>query len=136
MLEYRLFPSFPGTRRIAEVFRRTFLFPSGVSVDRQVRHGGVSGGAVRQDTFGTLPEVPVPRNITSMSFSEDVAPFIVKSKQIGVVKRIIEMAKQVDLPPTRLLYPDACGSYQRKIRITPVRRCRRFCDNSSATSPR
>lgn len=43
-----------------------FFFPSGRSVERQVRHGLASGGAVRQSTWGTVDEVPVPRKMSSM----------------------------------------------------------------------
>ena len=54
---------------IADVFLRMFFFPAGVSVLKHVLHGGFSGGAVKHDTFGTLPDVPVPRNIISVSFA-------------------------------------------------------------------
>ena len=55
---------------MADVFRRMFFFPAGVSVLKHVVHGGFSGGAVRQETLGTLPDVPVPRNIISVSLLE------------------------------------------------------------------
>ena len=48
-----------------------FFFPSGVKVERQGRHGTLSGGAVKQSTRGKLLEVPVPRNISSIDFDED-----------------------------------------------------------------
>lgn len=35
-------------------------------MDRHVLQGVALSGAVRQDTFGKLPEVPVPKNMTSM----------------------------------------------------------------------
>ena len=53
-------------RIMADVFLRMFFFPAGVSVLKQVLHGGLSGGAVKQETFGTLPDVPVPKNISSI----------------------------------------------------------------------
>jgi len=35
-------------------------------VDRHVLHGVALSGAVRQDTFGKLPEVPVPKKMNSI----------------------------------------------------------------------
>lgn len=53
---------------VALVFRRMFLLPSGVWVDRHVLQGGVSssGKAVRHSIWGRLAEVPVPKKISSM----------------------------------------------------------------------
>lgn len=62
---YAFFPSTPSTRTIADVFLLMFLLPSGVSVERHVRHGSFSGGAVKHEMLGTLPEVPVPMKIRS-----------------------------------------------------------------------
>ena len=62
---YAFLPSAPSTRTIADVFLRIFFLPSGVSVERHVRHGSCSGGAVKHEIFGILPEVPVPKNISS-----------------------------------------------------------------------
>lgn len=42
-----------------------FFFPSGVSVERQVRHGFELGGAVKQSTCGIVDDVPVPKKISS-----------------------------------------------------------------------
>lgn len=50
---------------MADVFLRMFLLPSGVNVERHVWHGSISGGAVKHERFGTLPEVPVPKKISS-----------------------------------------------------------------------
>ena len=61
------FPSFPLIRITVEVFLRIFFFPSGFRVDRHVLQGVVPFGAVRQDTFGKLPEVPVPKKMNSIS---------------------------------------------------------------------
>ena len=47
-----------------------FLFPSGWSVDKHVRQGLASGGAVRQSTCGRVDEVPVPRKMSSTGSSE------------------------------------------------------------------
>lgn len=47
---------------MADVFLLMFFLPSGVSVERHVRHGSCSGGAVKHEILGTLPEVPVPKN--------------------------------------------------------------------------
>lgn len=46
-----------------------FFFPSGRSVDKHVRQGLASGGAVRQSTCGRLDEVPVPRKMSSTGSS-------------------------------------------------------------------
>ena len=62
---YTFFPSVPSTRTMADVFLLTFFLPSGVNVERHVRQGSCSGGAVRHEMLGTLPEVPVPRKIKS-----------------------------------------------------------------------
>lgn len=43
-----------------------FFFPSGFRVDRHVLQGVALSGAVRQDTFGKLPEVPVPKKMNSI----------------------------------------------------------------------
>jgi hypothetical protein len=61
-----IFPSFPSMRITVEVFLRMFFFPSGFRVDRHVLQGVALSGAVRQDTFGKLPEVPVPKNMNSI----------------------------------------------------------------------
>jgi len=50
---------------MADVFLLIFFLPSGVSVERHVRHGSCSGGAVRHEMLGTLLEVPVPKKIKS-----------------------------------------------------------------------
>jgi hypothetical protein len=42
-----------------------FFFPSGFKVERHVLQGGSLSGAVRQDTLGKLPDVPVPKKINS-----------------------------------------------------------------------
>lgn len=60
-------PSLPSMRARAEVFLLMFFFPSGLSVDRQVRHGLRSGGAVKQSRWGSEDDVPVPRKMNSMS---------------------------------------------------------------------
>ena len=62
---YTCFPLTLSTRTTAEVFLLMFFLPSGVSVERHVWHCSASGGAVRHDTLGTLPEVPVPKKIKS-----------------------------------------------------------------------
>jgi hypothetical protein len=59
------FPSFPSIRITVEVFLRIFFFPSGLKVDRHVLQGVAVSGAVRQDTFGKLPDVPVPKKMSS-----------------------------------------------------------------------
>lgn len=59
-------PSFPSIRITVEVFLRMFFFPSGFRVDRHVLQGVALSGAVRQDTFGKLPEVPVPKKMNSI----------------------------------------------------------------------
>jgi hypothetical protein len=61
-----IFPSFPSIRITVEVFLRMFFFPSGFRVDRHVLQGVALSGAVRQDTFGKLPEVPVPKKMNSI----------------------------------------------------------------------
>jgi hypothetical protein len=43
-----------------------FFFPSGFKVDRHVLQGMALSGAVRQDTFGKLPDVPVPKKMNSI----------------------------------------------------------------------
>jgi hypothetical protein len=50
----------------ADVFLLTFFFPSGFKVERHVLQGASLFGAVRQDTLGKLPDVPVPKKINSM----------------------------------------------------------------------
>ena len=62
---YTFFPSVPSTRTMADVFLLIFFLPSGVSVERHVRHGSCSGGAVRHEMLGRLLEVPVPKKIRS-----------------------------------------------------------------------
>ena len=42
-----------------------FFFPSGFRVERHVLQGGSLSGAVRQDTLGKLPDVPVPKKMNS-----------------------------------------------------------------------
>ena len=54
---------------IADVLRRMFFFPAGVRVLRQVLHCGLSGGAVMHEMSGMLPDVPVPRKMSSVSLS-------------------------------------------------------------------
>jgi hypothetical protein len=61
-----IIPSFPSIRITVEVFLRMFFFPSGFRVDRHVLQGAALSGAVRQDTFGKLPEVPVPKKMNSI----------------------------------------------------------------------
>lgn len=58
-------PSFPSMRITVEVFLRMFFFPSGLRVDKHVLQGAALSGAVRHDTFGKLPEVPVPKKMNS-----------------------------------------------------------------------
>jgi hypothetical protein len=60
------FPSFPSIRITVEVFLLTFFFPSGFKVDRHVLQGEALSCAVRQDTFGKLPDVPVPKKMNSI----------------------------------------------------------------------
>lgn len=60
-----IFPSFPSIRITVEVFLLIFFFPSGLNVDRHVLQGVAVSGAVRQDTFGKLPDVPVPKKMSS-----------------------------------------------------------------------
>jgi hypothetical protein len=60
------FPSFPSIRITVEVFLLTFFLPSGVKVDRHVLQGVSLSCAVRQDTFGKLPDVPVPKKMNSI----------------------------------------------------------------------
>lgn len=48
------------------MLRRIFFLPEGFSVDRHVRQGSWSGGAVRHSTWGTLEDVPLPRIMTSL----------------------------------------------------------------------
>jgi hypothetical protein len=43
-----------------------FFFPSGLKVDRHVLQGVALSCAVRQDTFGKLPDVPVPKKMNSI----------------------------------------------------------------------
>jgi hypothetical protein len=50
----------------ADVFLLTFFFPSGFKVERHVLQGASLFGAVRQDTLGKLPDVPVPKKMNSM----------------------------------------------------------------------
>jgi len=64
------FPSFSPIRKTTDVLRLMFFFPSGWSVERQVRQGSLSDGAVKQSMLGTLLEVPVPRNMSSIDFLE------------------------------------------------------------------
>ena len=65
-MNYTLCPFLSSIRSIAEVLRRIFFFPSGVSVERQVRHVLPPGGDVMHAMSGTLEEVPVPRKINSI----------------------------------------------------------------------
>jgi hypothetical protein len=62
---YTFFPPIPSTRTTADVFRLILFLPSGFSVERHVWHCFASGGAVRHETFGILPEVPVPKKVNS-----------------------------------------------------------------------
>lgn len=48
MWTYVILPSLPDMRRATDVFRLIFFFPSGVSVERQVKQGFLLAGAVRQ----------------------------------------------------------------------------------------
>lgn len=67
-IPYNCLPSFLDfILSTAEVFLLIFLFPTGVSVDRQVWQGGASGGAVRHPIRGTLVDDPVPRKVNSTS---------------------------------------------------------------------
>lgn len=50
----------------ADVFLLMFFFPSGFRVERHVLQGGSLSGAVRQDTLGKLPDVPVPKKMKSI----------------------------------------------------------------------
>ena len=50
---------------MADVFLLMFFLPSGTSVERHVRHGSCSGGAVKHEIFGILPELPVPKKTSS-----------------------------------------------------------------------
>lgn len=68
---HTFFPSLPSIRTTALVFRLILRLPSGFKVERQVRHGGISGGAVKHSTWGTEEEVPVPRKINSRGSTED-----------------------------------------------------------------
>ncbi len=61
-----IFPSFPSIRITVDVFLRIFFFPSGLRVERHVLQGVAPSGAVRQDTFGKLPDVPVPKKMNSI----------------------------------------------------------------------
>lgn len=60
------FPLLSPILKTTEVFLLILCFPSGLRVERQVRHGSRSGGAVKQSKWGRLLDVPVPRKITSM----------------------------------------------------------------------
>jgi len=62
---YTFLPSALSAQTIAEVFLLMFFLPSGVSVERHVRHGSASSGAVRHEMLGMLPELPVPKKISS-----------------------------------------------------------------------
>jgi hypothetical protein len=64
---YTLVPPTLSTRTMADVFLLLFFLPSGFNVERHVWHGSTSGGAVRHETFGTLPDVPVPKKVRSNS---------------------------------------------------------------------
>lgn len=76
---HRFTPPRSTIRNAADVFLLIFFFPSGVpsSVDKHVRHGfsslflfsGTESEGVRQERWGTLPEAPVPRKMSSMSGS-------------------------------------------------------------------
>lgn len=79
---HRCFPSFPLIRRAAEVFLLMFFFPSGVSVERHVRHGRSSGPAVKHSICGRLDEVPVPRKMTS-KLAECIRSLEVRRSGIG-----------------------------------------------------
>jgi hypothetical protein len=63
---HTLRPSFAVILRAQLVFLRTFFFPCGVNVDTHALHSVLPGGAVKQSTFGTLEEVPVPRKMSSI----------------------------------------------------------------------
>lgn len=73
---HHFLPSLPSIRTTPEVFLLMFFFPSGVSVERQVRHGSLSesGGAVKQSRWGSEDDVPVPRKMNSISFV--AVPFV------------------------------------------------------------
>jgi len=50
----------------ADVFLLMLFFPSGSRVERHVLQGVSPSGAVRQDTLGKLPDVPVPKKMNSI----------------------------------------------------------------------
>ena len=52
-------------RITADVFLLTFFLPSALRVERHVLQGVSVSGAVRQETLGKLPDVPVPRKMNS-----------------------------------------------------------------------
>jgi hypothetical protein len=54
-------------RITVEVFLLIFFFPSGLRVERHVLQGVALSGAVRQDTLGKLPDVPVPKKMNSIA---------------------------------------------------------------------
>lgn len=53
-------------RITADVFLLIFFLPSALRVERHVLQGASLLGAVRQDTLGRLPDVPVPRKMNSI----------------------------------------------------------------------
>jgi hypothetical protein len=63
---YLFFPSFPSMRITADVFLLMFFLPSALRVERHVLQGASVLGAVRQETLGKLPDVPVPRKMNSI----------------------------------------------------------------------
>jgi hypothetical protein len=63
---YLFFPSFPLMRMTADVFLLMFFLPSASRVERHVLQGASVLGAVRQETLGKLPDVPVPRKMNSI----------------------------------------------------------------------
>jgi hypothetical protein len=75
---YLFFPSFPSIHTTADVFRLIFFFPSGLRVERHVLQGDSLSGAVRQDTLGKLPDVPVPKKMNSIAGAE------VAGRSVGV----------------------------------------------------
>ena len=52
-------------RITADVFLLTFFLPSALRVERHVLQTASVSGAVRQETLGKLPDVPVPRKMNS-----------------------------------------------------------------------
>lgn len=64
-MTHNLFPFSLPILKTTDVFRRILFFPSGRRVERQVRQGSRSGGAVKQSTWGKEEDVPVPSQMTS-----------------------------------------------------------------------